>query len=35
MTVAAERAESVYSFIERTMERVPQGARWQTINYEK
>ena len=33
MTAAEEGAHSVYRFIERTAERVPEGARWQTIDY--
>ncbi|OGG53598.1 MAG: hypothetical protein A3F84_02765 [Candidatus Handelsmanbacteria bacterium RIFCSPLOWO2_12_FULL_64_10] len=34
MNIATEGAHSVYSFIERTAERVPNGIRWQTIDYE-
>ncbi len=33
MTSAVEGAHSIYRFIERTMERTPEGARWQTIDY--
>jgi lantibiotic modifying enzyme len=33
MTSATEGAHSIYCFIERTAERVPEGVRWQTINY--
>ncbi len=33
MTDSMAGAESVYRFIERTAERVPEGVRWQTINY--
>ena len=34
MTSAADGAHSVFRFIERTAERVPEGARWQTIDYD-
>lgn len=33
MTSAAAGAHSVYRFVERTGERVPEGVRWQTIDY--
>ena len=32
MTSATEGAHSIYRFIERTAERVPEGVRWQTIS---
>ena len=32
-TSATEGAHSVYRFIERTAERVPEGVRWETIDY--
>ncbi len=32
MTSATEGAHSIYRFIERTAERVPEGVRWQTID---
>ena len=34
MTSATEGAHSIYRFIERTAERVPEGVRWQTIDYD-
>ncbi|MBM3279117.1 MAG: hypothetical protein FJY95_13690 [Candidatus Handelsmanbacteria bacterium] len=34
METAVEGAHSVYRFIERTAERVDEGIRWQTIDYE-
>lgn len=34
MTSAVEGAHSVYRFIERTAERVPEGVRWETIDYD-
>ncbi|MDA0338022.1 MAG: hypothetical protein O2782_22865, partial [bacterium] len=34
MLIAEEGAHSVYRFIERTAERVAEGVRWQTIDYD-
>ena len=34
MEVAIEGAHSVYRFIERTAEKIPDGFRWETIDYE-
>jgi hypothetical protein len=31
---AREGAESVFRYVERTAERVPDGIRWQTLSYE-
>jgi len=33
MTAVIDSTESVFGFIARTAERVPEGVRWQTINY--
>ena len=34
MSAPISGAHSIFSFIERTAEKVPTGIRWQTIDYE-